>query len=169
MEIDYLVIDVDGTLTDGSIIYDDRGNELKIFNVRDALGFFCAKEAGIKLVVLTGRECGATLRRMEEMKVDYILQGIKDKSSSLRCFLDEHEIDANKVAFIGDDLNDYNVMKMVGFRACPTDAAEEIKDISDYVSEKEGGKGVLRDVVKYILTKKGIYEDCLTKVYKLNR
>ena len=59
--------------------------------------------------------------------------------------------------------------KMVGFRACPADAAEEIKDISDYVSEKEGGKGVLRDVVKYILTKKGIYEDCLTKVYKLNK
>lgn len=167
MEIKYLIVDVDGTLTDGSIYYDDFGNELKKFNTKDAAGFFCAKEAGLKTIVFTGRECKATRRRMEEMKVDYLFQNVKNKAFALKQFIEQQEIDPEEIAYVGDDLNDYSAMRMVGFRACPFDAAQEIKDISDYVSGTIGGQGVLRDVVRKILTDKGIYEICVKKAYNL--
>ena len=79
--IEYIVIDVDGTLTDAGIYYDEHGNELKKFCTRDAAGFFAAKILGIKTIILTGRECAATLRRMQELKVDHIVQNVKDKVS----------------------------------------------------------------------------------------
>ncbi len=85
--IKYLVIDVDGTMTDAGIYYDENGNELKKFCTKDAAGFFTAHAAGIKIMVLTGRECAATTRRMTEMKVDYLVQGIKDKETYLKDFL----------------------------------------------------------------------------------
>lgn len=86
-KIKYLVIDVDGTMTDAGIYYDEHGNELKKFCTKDAAGYFAAKRAGITLMVLTGRECQATLRRMQEMKFDYIVQNIKDKATYLTDFM----------------------------------------------------------------------------------
>jgi 3-deoxy-D-manno-octulosonate 8-phosphate phosphatase (KDO 8-P phosphatase) len=168
MKIKYLVMDVDGTMTDGAIYYDNNGNELKKFNTKDAVGFFCAKEAGIKLVVLTGRECNATLRRMQEMKVDYIFQNVKDKHSALTKFMENNGVSSREVAYIGDDLNDFNVMKISGFKACPLDADPAIIDIADYVSPRKGGEGVIRDVVKKLLESEDIYQKCISKVYRIN-
>ena len=90
--IKYLVIDVDGTLTDGGIYYDDKGNELKKFCTKDAAGFFAAQKAGIKTMILTGRECKATQRRMEELKVDYLYQDIKDKTAFLKEFMERNHL-----------------------------------------------------------------------------
>ncbi len=91
-KIKYLVIDVDGTMTDAGIYYDEHGNELKKFCTKDAAGFFAARESGIKIMVLTGRECQATTRRMKEMKVDYIVQNIRDKVTYLQNFMKENQI-----------------------------------------------------------------------------
>ena len=94
--IKYLVIDVDGTLTDSGIYYDETGNELKKFCTKDAAGFFAAQKAGIKIIILTGRECKATKRRMEEMKVDYLYQDIKDKTSFLQEFMKKNNLIFNR-------------------------------------------------------------------------
>ena len=137
-KIKYLVIDVDGTMTDAGIYYDEHGNELKKFCTKDAAGFFAARESGIKIMVLTGRECQATTRRMKEMKVDYIVQNIRDKVTYLQNFMKENQISQDELGYLGDDLNDLGGMKLAGFVGCPADACEEIKAVADYIAEAKG-------------------------------
>lgn len=163
--IRYLVIDVDGTMTDGGIYYDEQGNEYKKFNSRDAAGFFAAKQCGIKIIVLTGRECVATSRRMKEMKVDFLFQNVKDKSVFLKAFMEEHKICKYEIGYIGDDLNDWASMQLTGFVACPSDSCKEVIQQADYVSEKKGGCGVVRDVVETILRKIDCWDKAVENVY----
>jgi len=164
MQIEYLVIDVDGTMTDGSIYYDESGNELKKFNTRDAAGFFVAKELGIKTIVLTGRECKATERRMKELQVDYLYQNIKDKESFLEKFLCERGISPDKIGYVGDDVNDYGSMIKAAYKACPADAMDEIKMISDYISKYNGGCGAVRDAIRHIVGDKA-WNEAITRIY----
>ena len=114
-KIEYFVIDVDGTMTDAGIYYDDSGNELKKFCTKDAAGFFTAHAVGMKIMVLTGRECKAVTRRMQEMSVEFIFQNIKDKKNFLISFLKEHGIEKEQLGYIGDDLNDLPAMSLAGF------------------------------------------------------
>lgn len=165
--IEYIVIDVDGTLTDAGIYYDEHGNELKKFCTRDAAGFFAAKTLGIKTIILTGRECAATLRRMQELKVDHIAQNVKDKVSYLKNFMTENNIQKEQIAYIGDDLNDLPPMQLVGYVACPADSCKEIISIADYVSVKNGGAGVVRDVIEHLLTISGEWNQAINKVYAI--
>lgn len=165
--IKYLVIDVDGTMTDAGIYYDEHGNELKKFCTKDAAGFFVARKAGIQIVVLTGRECEATRRRMSEMKVDFLYQNIKNKKKFLEEFMEHHKIKKNEIGYIGDDLNDYDPMSLVGFVACPADSCSEIIQIADYVSKKNGGYGAVRDVIEHILRTSGEWQDLITEVYEV--
>lgn len=163
--IKYLFIDVDGTMTDAGIYYDEHGNELKKFCTKDAAGFFAARQAGIKIMVLTGRECAATTRRMQEMKVDYLVQNIKDKISYLDNFMKENHISFEEIGYLGDDLNDYAGMKAAGYAGCPADACEEIKAICDYVSPVKGGQGAVRDIITYLLKQRGEWEQAVEAVY----
>lgn len=164
-KIKYLVIDVDGTMTDAGIYYDENGNELKKFCTKDAAGFFTARQAGIKIMVLTGRECAATARRMTEMKVDFLVQGIKDKDTYLKDFLQKEHISYNEIGYLGDDLNDFVGMSLAGFAGCPADACEEIKKVSDYISNVRGGQGAVRDIVAWLLRERGEWEKVISKVY----
>ena len=165
LRIKYLVIDVDGTMTDAGIYYDENGNELKKFSTKDAAGFFTAHQAGIKIVVLTGRECAATTRRMTEMKVDYLVQNVKDKIVYLDDFIQREKISYEEIGYLGDDLNDLAGMKKAGFAGCPEDACEEIKEICDYVSAVKGGHGAVRDIVSHLLKERGEWESAISKVY----
>lgn len=164
-QIKYWVFDVDGTMTDGSVYYDEHGNELKRFNTRDAAGFFTAHEAGMKIIIITGRECEATKRRMEEMKVDYLYQKIKDKYHFLQDFMKEQGIEKSQLGYIGDDLNDLPAMELAGFVACPADACDEVMQRADYISNCKGGYGAVRDGVTYVLKQRGIWEKCYKKAY----
>lgn len=164
-QIKYLVIDVDGTMTDAGIYYDDHGNELKKFCTKDAAGYFAAHQAGMKLMVLTGRECQATTRRMQEMKFDYIVQNIKDKAAYLEDFMKKNEILPQEVGYIGDDLNDLPPMGLCGFVGCPADACEEVKACADYVAQVKGGSGAVRDVICALLKERGQWEDAVSAVY----
>lgn len=166
-KIDYFVIDVDGTMTDAGIYYDNNGNELKKFCTKDAAGFFAAHQVGIQIMVLTGRECEAVTRRMREMSVEFIYQNIKDKKSFLKNFMEEHEIEKEQLGYIGDDLNDLPGMSLAGFVGCPLDACEEICDIADYVSECKGGYGAVRDIIYHVLTERGQWDEAIKKVYGL--
>lgn len=152
-DIKLLVIDVDGTMTDGSIYYDEHGNEWKKFNTKDAAGFFAAKDAGIEIMVLTGRACAATERRMEELRVDHLFQGVRDKAAFLAGFMQEHGLNREDVAYIGDDVNDLVSMDLAGYVMCPADACREVQAIADYVSPVPGGYGAVRDAIEHMIKK----------------
>lgn len=164
-QIKYWVIDIDGTMTDGGIYYDEHGNETKKFCTKDAAGFFAAHQAGMKIIVLTGRECAATTRRMKELKVDFLYQQVKNKKQFLEQFLIENDICKEEVAYIGDDLNDLPAMRLAGFVGCPADACPEIKEIADYVSNICGGYGAVRDIIEYVMRKNGRWESAIKEVY----
>lgn len=164
-KIKYLVIDVDGTMTDAGIYYDEHGNELKKFCTRDAAGFFAAKQAGIRIMVLTGRECQATTRRMQEMKVDYLVQNIKDKVTYLKEFMNANNLTGEEMGYLGDDLNDLQSMMLCGFVGCPQDACREVKEAADYVSDIKGGHGAVRDIVAFLLNRRGEWESSIREIY----
>lgn len=160
-----IVIDVDGTMTDGGVYYDENGNELKKFCTKDAAGFFVAHQAGMEVMILTGRECAATTRRMSELKVDYLHQNVKDKAGFLKSFMVEHQIKKEEIGYIGDDLNDYFPMQLAGYIGCPADACEEIKEIANYVSSIKGGYGAVRDVIEHYLRETGEWDIAINSVY----
>lgn len=168
-KIHYLVIDVDGTMTDGGIYYDENGNEMKKFCTRDAAGFFAARSVGIKIVVITGRKCEATFRRMKELKVDYIYQDIKDKETFLSEFMKTNGISREEIGYIGDDLNDLLPMKMVGYVGCPADSCKEVKKLADYISSVKGGSGAVRDVVEHFLCESGEWDEAISVIYGAGR
>lgn len=165
MDIKLLVIDVDGTLTDAGIYYDENGNELKKFCTKDAAGFFAAHSVGIKIMILTGRECAATTRRMKEMKVEYLFQNVKNKVEFLSNFMKEHNLRKEEVGYIGDDLNDLPPMLLTGYIGCPADSCPEIKKIANYVSDNYGGHGVVRDVIEHILRESNQWDRAISDVY----
>lgn len=165
--ISLIVVDVDGTLTDSGIYYDEHGNELKKFSTRDAAGFFEAKVCGIETMILTGRECMATTRRMKELQVDYIEQQITNKAQFLKTYMGEHGLNSNNIAYIGDDINDYECMVISGFVGCPNDAVITIKEIADYISPNKGGQGAVRDIIEHILSKRGQQKAAVKSCYKI--
>lgn len=164
-KIKYLVIDVDGTMTDAGIYYDEHGNELKKFCTKDAAGFFAAHQAGMEILVLTGRKCAATTRRMTEMKVDYLVQNCKDKVRYLNQFMEEKGITRDELGYLGDDLNDLPGMQLCGFTGCPADACTEIKEYADYVASVKGGEGAVRDIIEYMLRVRDEWDWCVNRVY----
>lgn len=167
--IKIIVIDVDGTMTDGSIYYDEFGNELKKFNTRDAAGFFAAKSVGIKTMVLTGRSCKATERRMKELKIDYLFENIKDKFTFIKDICEKNDWNTDEIAYIGDDLNDLDAMRLCGFTGCPKDACEEVKKIADYECERSGGAGAVREFITYILKQMNKWDEFVLKTYESGR
>ena len=160
-----IVIDVDGTMTDAGIYYDENGNELKKFCTKDAAGFFAAHSLGIKIMVLTGRECAATTRRMKEMKVKYLFQNVMKKSDFLKTFLIQHGIKKQEIVYIGDDLNDLPSMLLAGYIGCPADSCIEVKSIANYISSINGGDGAVRDIIEHILRETGQWEKAVADVY----
>lgn len=164
-QIKYLVFDVDGTMTDGGIYYDDNGNELKKLCTKDAVVYLVSHKVGIKIVVLTGRECAATIKRLTEMKVDYLFQNVTSKNIFLTNFMSEHNIKKEEIGYTGDDLNDYKPMKLIGFVVCPNDSCEEVKSIADYVSPVKGSYGVVRDIISYLLKQRNQWEKSITDLF----
>lgn len=163
--LEYFVLDVDGTLTDGGIYYDSNGNELKKFCVKDGPAFAAAHEAGIKLIILTGRECEATTRRMKELNVDFLFQNVKNKALFLRTWMSDNEFSKEAVGYIGDDINDIETMKLCSYVGCPGDACEEVKKIAHYVSPVFGGHGAVRDVIEHYLKEQGVWDKVTEQVF----
>lgn len=143
--------DVDGVLTDGGLYYAADGEALKKFNVKDGLIARALREQGLRLGVLTGRHSPQVQARFGELDFDYIIQGCPDKLGALRRVLDEAGLAPADVAYIGDDLNDRQVLQAVGFSACPADAVEPIRSRVDFVCSKNGGQGAFREFADYIL------------------
>lgn len=156
--IKYIVLDIDGTLTDGGVIYDDCGHEWKRFDIKDGFIIKNAPKCGLKFVVITGRKSELVEQRMKELEVFFVFQGILQKKIFLEKFLEQWNVDTEEVAYIGDDLNDLSAMKECGFKACPQDSCTEIKEIADYVARSSGGHGAVREIVEYILKEKELWD-----------
>lgn len=150
--IKYLVMDVDGTLTDGKIYMSNSGELMKAFNAKDGYGIRnIALSAGITPVIITGRESDIVTNRAKELGIALVYQGVSDKAEKLKNVTDE----LDTVAFIGDDLNDMPCVDLVknggGVIGCPADAAKEIKAKADFIAEHKGGEGAVRDFIEWIL------------------
>ena len=156
MGIKYLVMDVDGTLTDGKIYMGVDGEVCKAFNVKDGYGIHnILIPAGIVPVVITGRQSLILQKRCIELGINDVYQGIKDKANLLRNFLLENHSTYTDVAYIGDDENDFACMEDVhnhgGIVGCPCDAMKKVKDIADFVSSYGGGNGAVREFIEWLL------------------
>ena len=116
-------------------------------------------------MILTGRECAATTRRMKEMRVEYLIQNCKDKVNYIQDFMKENNINREEMGYLGDDLNDLPGMSLCGFVGCPADACAEVKEKADYVSDIKGGYGAVRDIISYLLKERGEWEKAISKVY----
>ncbi|MDD4850584.1 MAG: HAD-IIIA family hydrolase [Gemmiger sp.] len=156
--IKLLVLDVDGTLTDGGVYYDATGNELKKFAIKDGAGLVLARAAGMRVMICTGRESEAVRRRAADLKLDYLYQGVADKAAFLAGFMAEQGLARQEVAYCGDDLNDLAAMALCGFVACPCDAAPEVRRKADYICPARGGEGAVRGAVEMLLKQAGLWE-----------
>jgi 3-deoxy-D-manno-octulosonate 8-phosphate phosphatase (KDO 8-P phosphatase) len=159
--ITHIFFDVDGTLTNGSVTYSSNDSENKTFSIKDGLILKSLPRLNILTIFITGRSSVVTEKRAEELEVTDVIQGINDKKIVLSEYFIKHNILSENTAYIGDDLNDYQAMKLCNFIACPNNAAAEIKNISDYVSEYNGGYGAVRDILEYLLKKENKYNDFL--------
>jgi 3-deoxy-D-manno-octulosonate 8-phosphate phosphatase (KDO 8-P phosphatase) len=150
-----IFFDVDGVLTDGRIIYDETGKEIKNFNVKDGQIIGYLKKEGIITGAISGRDSAATNKRCAELRVDFCHQGIVDKASTFEKLAKHYNLKNKEIAFIGDDINDLPVFKLAGLSACPADTFDYIKDKVSLVTVAKSGKGVLREVADLVLAAKG--------------
>ena len=160
-----LVLDVDGTFTDGGVYYDSTGNELKKFGTKDGAGLLAAYTAGLRILICTGRECEATLRRAHDLKITDVYQNVPSKSDFLRRFMAENGYAKDEVAYCGDDLNDMAAMELCGFVTCPADAIEDVKARADYICPQRGGEGAVRGAIEKILKDDGRWSDAVYKTF----
>ena len=146
-----LVLDVDGVLTDGRLHYGPSGEETKIFNVRDGLGMVAALRAGLGLAVISGRASAAVTKRMAELGVAEVHQGVKDKSAVLDAMLRRLGLRPSEVAAMGDDIPDLELLRRAGLKLAPADAVAEVRRHADWTSRCSGGAGAVREAVEMLL------------------
>ena len=158
-----LLLDVDGVLTDGAIIYDDKGVQTKVFDSRDGMGMRLLVDAGIQVGIVTGRQSGALSHRCANLGIDLVFEGVSDKAAVLTTVCDRTGIAAEHIAFMGNDLPDLPLMHRVGLAVAVADAHEIVIARSDVVTEAGGGRGAVREVCEMILKSQGLWEAALNR------
>ena len=152
-----LFLDVDGVLTDGSIIFDPQGRETKIFNVKDGLGIRMALKAGLRVALITGRRSPVVDLRAAELGVNEVHQGVRDKVAVFTSILEKWVITPREAAYVADDLPDLPVLRLVGLAVAVADAGREVLETAHMVTRLKGGKGAVREAVEYILRAQGLW------------
>jgi 3-deoxy-D-manno-octulosonate 8-phosphate phosphatase (KDO 8-P phosphatase) len=166
-QIKLLLMDVDGTMTDGSVTLlsqlDGSALEIKTFDAHDGQGLTLAHSAGIRTGCITGRESSALVRRAREMKMEYIYMKIPLKMPAYEEILRKAELPDSAVAFVGDDLPDIPLLRRVGLAIAVGDAVPEVKEVAHYTTKALAGRGAVREAVELILKSKGIWEEMIDK------
>jgi len=162
-KISVLILDVDGVMTDGGIIYDENGHETKRFDVKDGLGIKLAQKCGIEVVIISGRKSVVTELRSSELGIRRVYTGVKDKLKCYNSLKEELGVSDENVAFIGDDLNDAALLKQVGFSSTVSDTFDYIQAIVDYVTVRKAGNGAVRELIEVILERNGQWADIKNK------
>ena len=150
-QVRMLLTDCDGCLTDGGMYYSEKGDELKKFNTLDGMGFKLLKEKGIKTGIVTAEDMKLNRRRAEKLQLDIIVNGATDKLEAIKRIADKFDIPLEKVAYIGDDINDVEAIREAGYGCCPANACRAAKAAAGYVASKEGGNGAVREIIEHIL------------------
>ncbi len=150
-EVDTLIFDVDGVLTNSQLLVQEDGALLRSMNTRDGFALKKAVREGYRVVIITGGSSQGVVKRLEGLGVTEIFYGIENKLKTFTSFIRANGIDAGSVLYMGDDIPDYEVMRLVGLPVCPHDAAQEILQIAQYVSPHNGGEGCVRDVIEKVL------------------
>lgn len=150
-----MAFDVDGVMSDGTLFYTDRGEELKGFNTLDGLGLKLLMQAGIEVAIITGRRAPCVEARAANLGIRHLFQGVEDKRSALFALLAELDIDAEDAGYMGDDVVDLAVMGACGFSAAPADAHALAQRYAALVTRRDGGRGAVREVCEFILDAQG--------------
>lgn len=150
MNMKMLVMDVDGTLTDGRIYIGADGEVMKAFDVKDGYAIAHLREKGIEPVIITGRSSVIVKERAKELKITELYQGVDNKLSQLKIVAEKMQCNPEEIAYIGDDLNDLECIQFCQLTACPHDAVPEVQQKVDYVCPHDGGRGAVRDFVEFI-------------------
>lgn len=164
LNIKLLLMDVDGVLTSGDIIYGSSGEELKKFNIQDGMGIALARMAGLRTGIITGRVSEMVKRRAEELKFDIISQGNFNKLKPYEEIRDNEKLKDEEIAYIGDDLLDLCILNKVGFSVAVANARDEVKAVCDYVTISDGGDGAVREVIEKILKRQEKFFDLVEEL-----
>ena len=165
-DIRLLVLDVDGTLTDGAVYMGAQGELCKAFSIKDGLGLKLMADAGVQLAIITGRCSPMVEHRAAELGIHHIVQGAQIKTDALLSLCRQLNISPEETAYMGDDLNDLAVMDLCGLTACPADAAADILARADYIAKQDGGRGAVRDFVETYLKEKGLWASLAAARYQ---
>nr|WP_314838975.1 HAD-IIIA family hydrolase [uncultured Flavobacterium sp.] len=154
-DITTFIFDVDGVLTDGSVFVTNEGEMLRTMNIRDGYAMKAAVESGYKVCIISGGSNEGVRVRLQNLGITDIYLGTPNKVATFDEYTNLYQIKPENVLYMGDDIPDYHVMKLVGLATCPQDASPEIKTISGYISHKHGGKGAVRDVIEQVMKTQG--------------
>jgi 3-deoxy-D-manno-octulosonate 8-phosphate phosphatase (KDO 8-P phosphatase) len=157
-KIKLLILDVDGVLTDGSIILDGNDNELKSFHVRDGHGIKMAMRAGIRVAIITGRYSKVVERRAGELGINEVFQKCHDKMAAYGRLAEKYSLNDSEIAYVGDDVVDIAVLKKCGFAVTVADADDEVNAFVQMITKHSGGRGAVREVCDFILKAKGLWK-----------
>lgn len=160
-----LLLDVDGVLTGGEIIYTDTGEQIKLFNVKDGVGIRMLKKAGIRVGIITGRSGGALRHRCDNLGIDLVFDGVHDKVGVLEQIMEKHRVAPAAIAFIGDDLPDLGILRQVGLAVAVADAHEMIRDAAHITTNAPGGRGAVREISEMILKAQGKWEALIKRLF----
>jgi len=161
MNIELIVLDVDGTMTNSQITYSESGDEIKSFNVKDGLAIASWRKLGKQVAIITGRSSKIVQRRAKELKIEHFYQGVDNKKEVLEKLLEKLDISMDNVAAIGDDLNDLSMLKTVSISFVPRDASAYVEKIADVVLSKKGGDGAVREMIEHLIKKEKLEDSYL--------
>ncbi|MGB0390641.1 MAG: KdsC family phosphatase [Salibacteraceae bacterium] len=165
MNLPKLVItDIDGVWTDAGMYYDQQGNELKKFTTADSFGILLCREFDIPVAIITGEDTAIVANRAKKLKIEHLVQGSRDKVKDALEICANVGVTLNEVAYIGDDIGDYKLLKESGISATPQNGAPFLKDFVDIITETKGGEGAFREFIEIIFQKAGKYEIALEKL-----
>jgi 3-deoxy-D-manno-octulosonate 8-phosphate phosphatase (KDO 8-P phosphatase) len=165
--IELLLLDVDGVMTDGRIIWDANGTEIKFFNVKDGHGIKLVQRAGIQVGIITGRVSPVVNLRAKELGIEILYQGSLRKQESYEEIKQRSGLSDHQIAYMGDDVIDVPVMRRVGFSAAPADALPEVLKVADYIAHARGGWGAVRELCDLLLKGRGMWQELVVDRYEL--
>ena len=151
------IFDVDGVLTDGSLILMPDGEQIRTMNIKDGYAMQLAIKSGFQIGIISGRKSEGVIKRLQKLGIFDLYMGVDDKTEALDEFLLTYDLKKTQILYMGDDIPDLEVMKKVGIPCCPMDAVEEIKHVSVYISTKKGGAGCARDVIEQVMRVQGFW------------
>lgn len=159
------LVDVDGVLTDGGIVFDGDGREIKRFHVRDGHGIKMLQRAGVEVGIITGRTSEVVSIRAKELGIAIVRQGSTDKVAVWREILSEKNLSPRETSYVGDDIVDVLLLKEVGFSAAVSDAEEYVREAVDFVSSRQGGHGAVREIIEFLLHSSGAWEKVASRYF----